>query len=99
VENREEELRRLDKQIEEREREMPLLERVRDIFKKYGTTVSAIFIAARVVIGAIISEMTISLKSVAKGLGNGLNKIAKKTASMLPGLIGQVVSFLFKTTG
>ena len=46
VEERNEELARLQTQIEERERALPLLERVKEIFKKYGVTVTAIVLAA-----------------------------------------------------
>ena len=34
-----------------------------------------------------------------KKLGNGLADIGKKLASILPGMIGAIVSFLFKTAG
>ena len=32
-------------------------------------------------------------------MGNGLNDIGSKLGSILPGLIGSIVSFLFKTAG
>ena len=51
---RNEEVARLQTQIVEREAAMPLRERVREIFKKYGVTVTAIFLAAGVTIGAVI---------------------------------------------
>ena len=50
------ELARLQTQIEERERALPLSERVKEIFKKYGVTVTAIFLAAGVTIGAVESH-------------------------------------------
>ena len=100
VAERQEELARLETQIEERERAMPLRERIKEIFKKDGVTVTAIFnIAAGVTIGAVIGAITNSLKSTGKALGNGLKEIGKKTASLLTGLLGSIVSFLFKAAG
>jgi len=32
-------------------------------------------------------------------LGNGLKALGKKTASILPALLGEIVSFLFKAAG
>ena len=48
IASRDEDLLRLKAQISEREAGMPLRERIREIFKKYGVTVTAIFIAAGV---------------------------------------------------
>ena len=96
---RNEEIARLQTQIAEREANMPLRERVREIFKKYGVTVASIFIAAGVTIGAVIGAITNALKSMGKQLANGLKAVGAKAASALPGLIGAVVSFLFKTAG
>ena len=36
---------------------MPLRERIKQIFKKYGVTVTAIFLAAGVTIGAVIGTI------------------------------------------
>ncbi|KAL9988586.1 hypothetical protein ACROYT_G003045 [Oculina patagonica] len=44
VAERNEELRRLQTQIAERERALPLRERIKEIFKKYGVTVTAILL-------------------------------------------------------
>ena len=64
VEESNEELVRLQTQIGERERALPLRERVKEIFKKYGVTVTAIFLAAGVTIGAVITTITNALKSM-----------------------------------
>ena len=96
---RNEEIARLQTQIAEREANMPLRERVREIFEKYGVTVASISIAAGVTIGAVIGAITNALKSMGKQLANGLKAVGAKAASALPGLIGAVVSFLFKTAG
>ena len=50
VEERNEELARLQTQIAERERTQPLSERVKEIFKKHGMTVTATLLAAGVTI-------------------------------------------------
>ena len=39
------------------------------------------------------------LEKTGKDLGNGLKEIGKKIASILPGLLGSIVSCLFKTAG
>ena len=99
VEERQEELARLRTQIDERERALPLRERVKEIFKKYGVTVTAIVLAAGVTIGAVIGAITNALRATGKALGKGLKDIGSKVASALPGLIGSIVSFLFKAAG
>ena len=96
---RNEQIARLQTQIDEREAAMPLRERVREIFKKYGVTVTAIFLAAGVTIGAVVGAITNALKSMGNQLANGLKTVGAKAASALPGLIGAIVSFLFKTAG
>ena len=99
VAERQEELARLQTQIDERERGLPLRERVKEIFKKYGVTVTAIVLAAGVTIGAVIGAITNALRATGKALGKGLKDIGSKLASILPGLIGSIVSFLFKAAG
>ena len=96
---RNEEIARVQTYIAEREANMPLRERVSEIFKKYGVTAASIFIAAGVTIGAVIGALTNALKAMGKQLANGLKAVGAKAASALPGLIGAVVSFLFKTAG
>ena len=76
-----------------------LLEKVKAIFKKYGVTVTAIFLAAGVTIGAVVGAITNALKSMGNQLANGLKDVGAKAASALPGLIGAIVSFLFRTAG
>ena len=107
MELRDKEIRRIDDRFEEIGRdttqledgEKSLLERVKDIFKKYGVTLTAIFLAAGATIGAVISALTRGLKATGKALGNGLKALGKKIASILPGLLGAIVSFLFKAAG
>ena len=97
IEERFQELERLQTQIAEREEAMTLRERVKEIFKKNGVTVTAIFIAAGVTIGALIRSLAKGLKATGKAMAGGLKEIAAKLASLLPGLIGQIASFLFNT--
>jgi hypothetical protein len=99
VAERNEELARLQTQIAERERPRPLLERIKEIFKKYGVTVTAILLAAGVTIGVVVSTITNALKATGKALGKGLKDIGAKLGSLLPGLIGSIVNFLFKAAG
>jgi len=99
VAERNEEIARLQTQIAERERGRPLLERVKEIFKKYGVRLTAILLTAGTTIGAVIGVPTRGLKATGKALGNGLKDIAPKLGSLLPGLIGSIVSFLFRAAG
>ena len=89
----------LENEREELKERLSLREKVKNIFKKYGFTVTAVFLAVGTVIGVIVNSLTKGLKSVANGVGNGLKELGKKIAGILPGLIGAIVSFIFKTAG
>ena len=89
----------LENERDELEERVSLREKVKNIFKKYGFTVTAVFLAVGTVIGVIVNSLTKGLKTVATGVGNGLKELGKKIAGILPGLIGAIVSFIFKTTG
>ena len=89
----------LENERDELEARVSLREKVKNIFKKYGFTVTAVFLAVGTVIGVIVNSLTKGLKSVATGVGNGLTDLGKKIAGILPGLIGAIVSFIFKTAG
>ena len=99
LKNVKEELERLAPQIATREEQMPLRERIKEIFKKYGFTVTAVLLAVGTTIGVVVSYITKRLKSVAKGVGKGLQELGKKIGSILPGLLGAIVSFVFRTAG
>ncbi|KAL9966856.1 hypothetical protein ACROYT_G024986 [Oculina patagonica] len=66
VAERTEELGRLQTQIAERERALPLRERIKEIFKKHGVTLTAILLAAGVTIGSVIETITNALKATGK---------------------------------
>jgi len=74
-EERVEELARLQTQIAEREEAMPLRERIKEIFKKHGVTVTSILLAAGVTIGVVVSSITKGLKAAGKATANGLKQI------------------------
>ena len=93
------ELARLDPQIQEREEALPLRERIKAIFKKYGWTLKAIALAVGLVLSVLALATTNGLKSGMKALGNGLKAIGAKLGSLLPGLIGSIVSYIFKSAG
>jgi len=97
VEERNEELARLQTQIAEREATMPLREGIKEIFKKHGVTVTAILLAAGVTIGAVVSAVAKALKATGKAMAGGLKEIGVKLGCLLPWLIGQVAHFLFNT--
>ena len=81
------ELDRINTEIEVRERERPLLERVKNIFKKYGWTLQAIFVA----VGVILSVIALTVKKGTKVISQKLNNVKHE-----PGFIGSIVSFIFK---
>ena len=89
----------LENEREELEERLSLREKVKNIFKKYGFTVTAVFLAVGTAIGVIVNSLTKGLKSVANGVGNGLKELGKNIAQILPGLIGSIVSFISKTAG
>ena len=93
---REEEMERLGPQIQEREQELPLRERIKNIFKKYGWTLQAVALAVGIVLSALALAATNALKAGTKALGQGLKAIGQKLGSLLPGLIGSIVSYIFK---
>ena len=99
IAQRNEELAGLQTLVQEREEAMPLREKIKAIFKKYGVTVTAIVLAAGATIGAVIGAITNALKKLGTDLGNGLKALGAKAASALPGLIGAIASFLFKAAG
>ena len=78
---------------------MSLRDRVNLIFKNYGFTVFAVVSAVGLVIGVIVNNLKKGLTSLGKGVGGGLEKIGKKTGEILPGMIGAIASFIFKTAG
>ena len=94
-----EQISALEDERDELEERVSLREKVKNIFKKYGFTVAAVFLAVGTVIGVIVNSLTKGLKTVATGVGNGLKELGKKIAGILPGLIGAIVSFIFKTAG
>ena len=81
------ELDRVNAEIEVRERERPLLERIKDVFKKYGWTLQAIFIA----VGVILSVIALAVKKGSKVVSQKLNDVKQQ-----PGFIGSIVNFIFK---
>ena len=93
------ELARLDPQVQEREEALPLRERVKNIFKKYGWTLQAVALAVGIVLSALALAATNGLKAGTKAIGNGLKAIGQKLGSLLPGLIGSIVSYIFKAAG
>ena len=87
------------KEREQLRKQLSLRERVKEIFKKYGFTVTAVLLAVGTAIGVVVSSLTKGLKAVAKGVGSGLQELGKTIGSILPGLLGSIVSFVFRTAG
>ena len=86
-------------EMDQLEREKEVIEErmsLRDRVKKYGFTVFAVATAVGVVISVVVSNLKKGLTSVANGVGNGLRK---KIGDIVPGMIGAIASFIFKTAG
>ena len=96
---RNEELEMVNKEIGVRERQRPLLERLKEIFKKYCWTLQAVVLAVGVVLSALALAGLNGIKAGTKAVGKGLKTIGQKLGSLLPGLIGSIVSFIFKAAG
>ena len=99
IEEQQNEISRLEAEKEHIEERMSLRDRVKLIFKKYGFTVFAVVSAVGLVIGVIVNNLKKGLTSLGKGVGGGLKKIGKKIGEILPGMIGAIASFVFKTAG
>ena len=81
------------------QRLLSLRDRVKEIFKKHGFTVVAVVSAIATVIGVIVSNLKAGLTKVANGVGNGLKELGAKLGQILPGMVGAIASFLFRTAG
>ena len=99
VEQDERALERVNEDMEREEQKLPLRERVKNIFKKYGWTLQAVVSVVGIVLSSLALAATNGLKAGTKALGNGLKAIGQKLGSLLPGLIGSIVSYIFKAAG
>ena len=94
-----EQIDELERENEEIEGRMSLKDRIKSIFKKYGLTLLAVFSAVSVVISVLVSSLKKGLTTLGKKLGGGLKDVGKKLGQILPGLVGAIASFIFKTAG
>ena len=99
IEEQQNEISRLEAENESIEERMSLRDRVKLIFKKYGFTVFAVVSAVGLVIGVVVSNLKKGLTSLGKGVGGALKNIGKKIGEILPGMVGAIASFVFKTAG
>ena len=47
----------------------------------------------------MVAVLSRRLAEIARGVGSGLKAIGKKLGELLPGALGAIVSFLFRTAG
>ena len=99
IEEQRNEISRLEAENDIIEERMSLRDRVKSIFKKYGFTVFAVVSAVGLVIGVIVNNLKKGLTSLGKGVEGALKNIGKKIGEILPGMIGAIASFIFKTAG
>ena len=55
--------------------------------------------AVGLTVGVIVDKLTTGVSSVTKAIGNGLKDLGKKIGSILPGLVGAIANFVFRTAG
>ena len=89
----------LENEREKLVEKLPLRERIKEFFKKHGFTLTAVLLAVGTTIGVIFDKITKGVNSVAKDVSNGFKELGKKLGSILPGLVGAIVSFVFRTAG
>ena len=99
IEQQRDERENMEREVEVIEERLSLRDRVKVIFKKYGFTVFAVLSAVGAVIGVIVSNLKSGLSRLGKGIGNGFKALGKKLGEILPGMIGAIASFIFKTAG
>ena len=99
IEQQREEIENLERDNEAIEERLSLRDRVKAIFKKYGFTAFAVLSAVGAVIGVIVSNLKSGLSRLGKGVGKGFKALGKKLGEILPGMIGAIASFIFKTAG
>ena len=99
IEQDERALQRINVVMEREEEKLPLRERVKNIFKKYGWTLQAVALDVGIVLSALALAGMNGLKAGTKAVGQGLKVIGQTLGSLLPGLIGSIVSFIFKAAG
>ena len=99
IEEQQNEISRLEAENEIIEERMSLRDRVKAIFKKYASPYLLLYRLLVWVIGVIVSNLQKGLTSLGKGVGGALKNIAKKIGEILPGMVGAIASFIFKTAG
>ena len=99
IEQQRDERENMEREVEVIEERLSLRDRVKVIFKKYGFTAFAVLSAVGAVIGVIVSNLKSGLSRLGKGLSKGFKAIGKKLGEILPGMIGAIASFIFKTAG
>ena len=55
--------------------------------------------AVGLTIGVIVDKLKTGVSSVTRAIDNGLKDLGKKIGSILPGLVGAIASFVFRTAG
>ena len=75
VEQADRALERINEDIEGEAKKLPLRERVKQIFKKYGWTLQAVVLAVGVVLSALALAGLNGLKAGTKAVGQGLKTI------------------------
>ena len=99
INEQQEQIDELERENEEIEGRMTMTDKIKTIFKKYGFTITAVISAVTVVISVLVSNLKKGLTTLGKKLGGGLKDVGKKLGQILPGLVGAIASFIFKTAG
>ena len=89
----------LENEREQLVEKLPLRERIKELFKKYGWTLTAVLLAVGATIGNIVSWLSNGIQSATDKVSKGLKDLGTKIGSILAGLLGAIVSFVFRTAG
>ena len=88
-----------EKENEEIEGRMSLRDRSKVIFKKHGFTLTAVVVSVSVVISFLATNLKKGLTTLGSKFGGALKDLGRKLGQILPGLVGAIASFIFKTAG
>ncbi len=78
---------------------LPLRSKIRSIFAKYGVGFVSIGLSVAAVVTAIVNAVANGAKKAVEGAASGAKALASKALAALPGMIGNIASFILKSAG
>ena len=99
INEQQDQINELERENEEIEGRMSLRDRIKAIFKKHGFTLTAVVVSVSVVISFLATNLKKGLTTLGSKFGGALKDVGRKLGQILPGLVGAIASFIFKTAG